>query len=358
VQWFIVPDLDGSISGGTLYNRLLIAALKQADCPCEWLPMDQAAAALATAGGTDHYWVDSLYLDQWPELARAARPGTRLGLIVHYLPSLVSHGEGIGAGDLTPAEAVALATGTMFLVTSPFMQGILHRLMGPVRPVLQVEPGRPLPSSSLLPSPPVRAVLVANLVEGKGVDRFLVSLAEQVRESDGLHISIVGGDKHDSGYAERCRGIARNPRLGSRVRFLGEQSHEQTLRVMAASNVVVSCSQMESYGMALMEARVLAVPILAQAGGHVAALVGLDSGGELFENTAELVGKLMFICRDPEEHRRRMALARARALPARPWSEAALEFVSQVERLDKSGARGQGEVTHPIGLPEGLHGVG
>lgn len=354
MHWFIVPELDGPVSGGTLYNRLLIAALRKVSSACEVLPIARAATALASATGEENYWVDSLYLDQLPNLAMVARPGTRLGLIVHYLPSLISHGEGIGPEDVTATEMAALRAATMFLVPSPFMHRILLRLVGPVRPVLQVEPGRPLPPASSPPCPPVRAILVANLVAGKGVERFLVSLTEQIRDTDGVHINIVGGEGHDPSYAECCRALARNPRLRGRIRFLGEQSPAQTLQVMAASNVLVSCSAMESYGMAIMEARVLGIPILAQRGGHVAAMVGGDSGGELFGNSEELVATLLGIARDSAEHCRRMELARARALPARPWPEAACEFVSQVAKLDKNASPDQGErSTH-----EGLHCVG
>jgi glycosyltransferase involved in cell wall biosynthesis len=351
VQYFIVPRLDGPISGGTLYNRMLMAGLQEVGCACEVLPVDGAMAG-AGALERDRYWVDSLYLDQWSELARALWPGTRLGLIVHYLPTLLSHGEGIGPGDLTATEAAALRTATMFLVPSPWMRGILHRLLDPVRPVLTVEPGRPPRPSSFVPGPPVRAAMVANLVEGKGVDRFLASLAEQLRETDDLNISIVGGKVHGPAYAERCQALARAPGVRGRVRFLGELSHDQTLRVMAASNLLISCSRMESFGMALMEARVLGVPILAERGGHVAAIVEQDSGGELFANAEELVATLLGIGRDPAEHRRRLALARARRWTARPWAEAAREFVSQLETLDKTGAHAE-TIPH-----EGLRDVG
>ena len=126
---------------------------------------------------------------------------------------------------------------------------------------------------------------------------------------------------------------------------------------MRSSHVLVSCSHMESYGMALMEARVLGVPILAQLGGHVPAIVGRDSGGELFENATELVATLLRTSRDRTELGSRMALARARTLPVRPWSEAALEFVSQVAELERGGALVQGEPTMQAGLQEGLHGV-
>jgi glycosyltransferase involved in cell wall biosynthesis len=336
MQWFIVPRLDGAISGGTLYNRLLIAGLKDSGCACDVLPIDQAKAVLAKAHGNDGFWVDSLYLDRLPLLARAARPGTRLGLIVHYLPSLISRGEGIGAADLTPTEAAALRTAAMFLVPSPFMGGIVRRLVGSARPVLQIESGRPLAALVSLPGPPLRTLMVANLVAGKGVERFLPSLAEQIREADDLCVSIVGGSEHDPAHAERCHDRQKDPRLRGRVRFLGELPHHETLQEMAASNLLVSCSHMESYGMALMEARVLGVPILAQDGGHVAAMVERDSGGELFADTDDLVATMLRLGRDPVEHLRRMKLARAGAWPARPWSAAAREFILLVQDLGTS----------------------
>ncbi len=350
MQRFIVPSLDGPISGGTLYNRLLIDALKDAGCACEVLPIERATALLAQAPGGADVWVDSLYLDHLPRLARAARSGTRLGLIVHYLPSLISRGESIAQADLTGVEAAAVETATMFLVPSAFMRGIVRRLAGDVRPVLQVEPGRPLGVTSSLPDPPVRALVVANLVPGKGVARLLASLAEQIHDTDGLHVSIVGGDGYDPVYAKRCHAIGQHPRLRGRACFLGELPHDETLREMASSNLLVSCSHMESYGMALMEARVLGIPILATRGGYVAAVVGRDAGGELFADATDLVASLLRICRDPVEHRRRMELARTKALPARTWSAAALDFVSQVASSGKAGWQAATEVNQHDGL--------
>ena len=352
MYWFIVPKLDGPISGGTLYNRLLMAGLKEIGCACELLPVDRARTELARAEGTDSYWVDSLYLDQLPELAVVGKPGARLGLIVHYLPTLLLRGEDIGPGDLTPTEAMALRTATMFAVPSPWMRGIVQRLVDPICPILLVEPGRPLCTSSPVVGPPVRAVMVANLVEGKGVARFLISLARQLHETADLHISIVGGGAHEPAYAKRCYALARDPRVSSRgrLRFLGELSNDQTLRVMATSNLLISCSSMESLGMALMEARGLGLPILAERGGHVAAIVGRNSGGELFANAAELVGALLLISRDHAEHRRRIALARAQRWTARSWSDAAREFVAQLETLDETMTLAPAQATPQGGL--------
>jgi glycosyltransferase involved in cell wall biosynthesis len=345
MQWFIVPDLDGPISGGTHYNRMLIAALKSANVRCEVLSLDRAAPVLARARARarDSIWIDSLYLDEVPGLARAVSPGARLGLLVHYLPSLIAVGESLGPQDLTPNETAALRAAAMFLVPSPFMREILRRVADPSRPILQVEPGRSTMVPVALPeAPPVRAVIVANLVPGKGIEGFLLNLAERIGETDGLYLDVVGGATQDPSCAERCRAAGGDPRLRGRVRFLGELAHEETLGRLAASNLLVSSSHVESYGMALAEARAVGIPILALRGGHVAAMVGRDSGGEVVETTADLVSACLVLCRDPIEHRRRMVRSRVRMLPARPWSQAAAEFLAQLGALDSPTSRGRG----------------
>jgi glycosyltransferase involved in cell wall biosynthesis len=102
---------------------------------------------------------------------------------------------------------------------------------------------------------------------------------------------------------------------------------------MAASNLFVSASIMESFGMALAEARTLGLPIVARAGGNVATLVHGGCGGELVTDPSELAAACLRLCRDAGEHRRRLAMARATALPPRPWSEVGREFKLKTARL-------------------------
>jgi glycosyltransferase involved in cell wall biosynthesis len=326
MHWFIVPDLDGPMSGGTLFNRMLIAATNQVGCPCRPLPLEKARAALVGAAGEDTFWVDSLYLDEFPALRRAARTGTQVGLILHYLPSLVTLGGGVCASELTSAEVNALQAAGTFLVPSPFMRGAIERLAGVGRTIVCVEPGRLATGLAPLPIPPARAVMVANLVPGKSVEPFLVNLADRVEGSDDFCLTVIGGDAFDPPYAERCRRAVDDLRLRGRVVFAGALSPEETVRRLAASNLFVSASVMESFGMALAEARTLGLPIVACTGGNVATLVDRMCGGQLVGSPEALASAFLAICRDTAQHRRRMASAKAGALPARSWIEAAREF--------------------------------
>jgi glycosyltransferase involved in cell wall biosynthesis len=330
---FIVPDLDGPVTGGTLYNRCLIAALRRRGHACRCAPIDRAAALVGRARKGDWFWVDSLHLDAVPKLAAAAGPGTGIGLLLHYLPSLVSESCGPGQPLARPAEAICLRAADAFLVPSPFMREVVERSLDRERPVLQVRPGTLARWPAIPPEPPVRAVVVANLVPGKRVAELLRALARCARDSDSFRLRVIGGRDFDPAYARECYKLAAERPLRGRVELLGALSPAATLREMAKGNLLLSASCMESYGMALAEARVLGLPIQATVGGHVARLVEASAGGELFDDPRSLAEGCLALARNPARHRRQIALAQIDAWPARSWSEAADELVAQARRL-------------------------
>src|SRR5665811_420432 len=106
MHWFIVPDLDGPISGGTQYNRNLLAALVKSDFAVRVLPVREADPVLAGAEARDCFWVDSLYLDRVSALVAKASGAARVGLLLHYLPSLVARPDGpLSASELEALDA-------------------------------------------------------------------------------------------------------------------------------------------------------------------------------------------------------------------------------------------------------------
>jgi glycosyltransferase involved in cell wall biosynthesis len=102
---------------------------------------------------------------------------------------------------------------------------------------------------------------------------------------------------------------------------------------MQKSNLFLSASLMESYGMALAEARTLGLPIIAHRGGHVSSLVDPDAGGEVVDSVAQLAESLLRISRNPVDLSARWSAARSSPLPARSWAMAATDFIGQLNVL-------------------------
>jgi glycosyltransferase involved in cell wall biosynthesis len=332
---FIVPDLAGPVTGGTLYNAQLIAALERAGVRCIHGSADDEA--FFDRQGAARYWIDSLYLPAWSRL-RARLAPARIGLLVHYLPSLVAHGREVSAQELDPSEVAALTEADAALVTSPFMQRQLERL-GFSGPVLCVAPGVTLPASQVRGAGPrPRIAMLCNLVPAKGVLPFLDALGPAIRPSDTFLVTIVGGLDRDAAYAALCRArIEGHPALRGRVRLCGPQPHAQALSMLADSDLFVSASRMESYGMALAEARALGVPVLCRAGGNAGAHVDPMAGGRLADDDQQLADALLELVRDPVELAAREGAAR-RAAQARSWDHAAAEFIEAVMASGKSSS--------------------
>jgi glycosyltransferase involved in cell wall biosynthesis len=325
---FVVPEMRASISGGNLYNLGLTAALGEAGVALRVVTLDEAEAALRAPHRA--CLVDSLYLAALPRLARARKHSAPLLLLAHWLPSLVERGALASAAELSPAERDALAAVDGFVAPSVFLARELERLAPPGRNAIVVPPAIDLPQDARAdhaPHQPMCAIVVANLVPGKGVLPFLQAIVPHLREGAPLSLTIAGSLESDPAHAAACRAcVAGDPLLAQSVCFTGALPHAATLERVAASDLFVSASRMESFGLAIAEARALGVPIVARAGGNVAALVDARAGGRLCDSDDALAAECARLARDPIELAARRRAAQAARLPRRAWSEAAAEL--------------------------------
>jgi glycosyltransferase involved in cell wall biosynthesis len=275
----IAPEPTAKITGGNLYNLGLMRALRE-------------RGVEMGAGGVK--LVDSLYLNR-------VTPGT--WLLLHYLPSLVD------GAPLSELEKTALTNARTVIVPSVYLR---RMIASHTRRVVVIAPARI--SDNRHVARRGGAVLVGNVTPGKGV-LPLLALAPS------LPLRIIGSLDEDRAYAEKCRAH------DAAVEFCGALPHEATLDAIAAADFLVSASRMESYGLALAEARGLGVPIVARRGGNVATHVDPEAGGQLVDNDEELAVACLRLAGNRDEMaRRRRAAQRARP-PARSWSDAARELL-------------------------------
>ena len=312
----VVPALDGPVTGGTRFNGQLVAALRRAG-------HEVVVSEEPTWQGI--VWVDTLFMDRveaWSEHGP-------VGLLTHWLPSLVRVGEDVAVGELEDDERAALGSAAAFVVPSPFMRDVLMRLGVATERIGIVEPGSEGEPIARVPADRLRAVLVGNLTEGKGV----LELVEALRGVQGVSLRIVGSTTADVAYAERVRGAVED--MDAEV--VGAVPHDRCLSIVAESDVLVSASKMESYGMAIADARACGVPVLARRGGNVGQLVGAAAGGEVVPDISALARVVRELAADPDEVARRVAHARAHRR-VRAWADVAEDFVA-FARLMQGGSR-------------------
>jgi glycosyltransferase involved in cell wall biosynthesis len=104
-----------------------------------------------------------------------------------------------------------------------------------------------------------RLVVVGRLVPYKRVDLVIQALARLTARHPELELLVIGrGPEHD-----RLVELAHALGVADRVRFAGHlPSHSDVLREVAASTAFVSASEIEGFGIAVVEASALGCPIV------------------------------------------------------------------------------------------------
>lgn len=330
---FVGPALTSPISGGTLYNRYVIEELRKAQHSVRVVSIpDREEIRKSTFSSLV---VDSLALEHVPGLRTEGRR-SNLSLLLHYLPSFVSHERACKFCELTLEEQRALEGSDSLIVTGSFMRNAVQSWAELTQPVHLVEPGFSLAHDlNSSPEPPrsacsIRAVMLAPLMESKGVARFLEEIARRCLKSDQFEVLIAGRVGVEADHEEQLRSlVATNTLLTERVQFLGELPHERALHLLGRADFFISCSRMESYGMALMEARQLGVFALALDRGN-AREHAQPGQCEVFSDEGELAQEFLLTVRSRGHEKHGVKSLRE----PRSWSTVATEFLEALQSAD------------------------
>ncbi len=324
---FVLPPGEPP-SGGDLYNRFLLGALRAGGFRFE----SKTLARLRPRAfpPRTEFWVDSLYIRDMAA-ADPLGPDDRLFFILHSLPS---EDPGLPPGSaamLRRIEDRLFARASGFLATGPLTRETL-RARGLSGPIILVPP-----APCVLPEGPHSApavftgLIVSSLIRGKGVPDFLDALGREVRASDDFRIRIAGRTDIEPATAAAClEAVGAHPLLKERVVHLGFVPCEELGGEYERCSVLISPSSREGYGMAFHEARFFGLPIMAVRAPYSEPFIEAGRTGFLFGSGAELAGGVLDLVRRPE----RMSQLAARASESRPaavyiWADAARSFLSQ-----------------------------
>ena len=122
--------------------------------------------------------------------------------------------------------------------------------------------------------------LVGRLESSKGQDVLLKAFAKICHEYPDLHVLLAGEPPPEAGdYDRKLRDLAQKLNIFDRVHFVGFQVN--TPPVYAALDVCVLASRKESFGLVLLEAMAMGVPLIATAAGGVPEIVKNGENGLL-----------------------------------------------------------------------------
>jgi glycosyltransferase involved in cell wall biosynthesis len=110
---------------------------------------------------------------------------------------------------------------------------------------------------------------------------------------------LAGRADLEPGYAQACLARLQSEPLQGRVQYLGPVEPERLAAYYRAASCFVSASSMETFGMALQEARTYGLPIVARDGGYVRHHFTHGHDGILCDSVASLCETMLALVRDP-----------------------------------------------------------
>ncbi|KYF85973.1 glycosyltransferase [Sorangium cellulosum] len=332
IAWIVYGALE-QITGGYIYDRLVVERLRRRGDVVEVVSLDpaprsRALAGLALAGRLARLDPAVVVGDElcFPELgpAFAALP-RRIArvLLVHHL-SAWELPPGPGRAALALAEAAVIRLCDAHVATSATTAARLRREHGVGR-VDVAPPGAdrlPLRPRAARDGGPLRLTFVGSFIPRKGLLELLAAF-ERVGSARATLV-LVGDAARDPAYAERVRrAIDGSAHLRARVEARGVLDDEALAAALAETDALVLPSRLEGYGMVLTEAVRAGVPVLAARAGAIAEVVQDGAEALLWDDGEGLVRALSRFIEDGalRASMRRAAMLRAPALPT--WDGAA-----------------------------------
>ena len=290
---FIIPNPSAFVSGGNTFNSALLTTLSGSGISCDIVPIDDFLDGEPTAKAV---LIDSLYFDR---ISTSKFNDTVTIGLIHYLEILEQPKLDSSNDQLRFLHGLDYC-----ICPSQFVHDRLLALGLNIDQLLVIQPAvKPFTRIDKPVSDKVKAIMVNNLTEIKGVREFLDALSNASIPPD-YKITIVGDTSRDPDYTEACQTIVRDDHnLSKTVRFVGQQSPDSIASLMQTSNLFLSNSRFETFGIAIQEANQSGIPILIRTGGNATNHVNDNINGYTAPDSDSLVRTFERLIANPDQFR-------------------------------------------------------
>ena len=347
---FVVPGRLDTRTGGSIYNRRIVSALRArgwnidvrelaGDFPAPSIEQAEAAAeALGTIPTSTMTVVDGMAFGALP--AAMIEQAARLTLVpVVHMPLAHDAALDDNVRDARRRdEAIALSVASQVVATGGSTVAALVSYGVQPQRIAVVMPGTdPAPLAIGSCGDVIHLLCVAALSPGKGHQVLLRSLAANRHHS--WRLTCAGSTTRYPGLVNDLRRLTAALNLDDRVTFTGELNDSALDAQLHRSDVFVLATLQESFGMAVAEAIARAIPVVSTVTGEIPMLVGDDGGVLVAPGDLDAFRKALNQVLDDRSFR---AGAHKGAIAARArlssWDEAADKMAAVLERAGDSAA--------------------
>lgn len=345
--FFAIPSNINTLTGGYIYDRQIIAGLRNCGIKVEHLPLsaefpfpstsvlEKTADLFSKLPDNSIVIADGLAFGAMADIAELEARRLRIIALCHHPLALETGLDKIRADMLQRSEVRALAAAQAVIVTSSATRDLLVReFQVAEQKILLAPPGISASGDSTIPfktDVQIPTLLtLATLTRRKGHDVLLKALA-QIR-----HLSwrarFVGSRELDADWADWLLEETRRLGLESRVEFVGTVADPE--EEFKRADLFVLPSRFEGYGMAFAEALAFGLPIVGAHSGAVPDVVKEDAGILVPpDDHSALARALERLLLDPELRQCMQKGAQKAALALPAWEQSVGKIAELIEAL-------------------------
>jgi glycosyltransferase involved in cell wall biosynthesis len=344
---FAVPGSLETLTGGSIYDRKVIEALREEGWwvdVLEWpatfpFPSEdqrlEVAASLEALPDNALVLIDGLALGTLPGLARKEMGRLRLAAMIHHPLALETGLSPMMAATFASEEQDALSCVQAVIVTSQTTAAIVQAAFGvPAEAITVAPPGvdRPeYPRGERRPGP--ARIFALGQIAPRKAHHVLVEALSRIEDLE-WHCVIAGNQERDPETTEALHEQIAMLGLSDRVRLVGEVTPAQAAALYAQSDIFALASLYEGYGMVFAEAIANGVPIVATTGGAIPEVVPPEAGILVEPGDAEAFADALRILIEDGDRRGQLAEGARQAGEELPsWEQTAALIDAALSRL-------------------------
>lgn len=330
-SFFVLPESSNVPSGGNLYNQFFIDALRAKNQSVQEISWSDFLNSQAPGD----YFVDTLFMADLATVKEASAGQNRF-LILHHLESLFPP-KGISPDRLFQSkEKKILDQFKGFLATSSFSKEYLIQRAYAEEQIFVIPPALCFePPKGKREVEQIKALIVANLVERKGILEFIEIFNRYKERPQDFQLKIIGSTEIEPEYARLCKEkLSQNSFLSNRIHFLGAVDPSEMVNHYAWSNLLISAAAMETFGMAIQEALASGVPVLCIRGGYSEEHIQIGETGFSYSSIPELVDGFIKLSKEQSVHQKLCEQLFQKNTLAYTWEHAAELFIQAMKRFN------------------------
>jgi glycosyltransferase involved in cell wall biosynthesis len=286
--YFAIPGDIEARTGGTIYDKKVMAELRAVGWAVTHLSwpgsfpyptasdLENVRRSLASCPDGALVLIDGLAFGAMPDVAAAEARRLRLVALVHHPLALETGLDPETAERLAASERSALKHARAIVVTSALTAATLiaDYDIGET-PITVATPGIGKPAPFDRQSNPVPHILSIGTVMPRKAHSVLVQSLARIADLD-WHCRIAGSLDHSPQIVVELRNLITKYSMGSRIKLIG--NIDDLDHLYRTSDLLVSSSRYEGYGMAIAEAMAYGLPVVAARVGAIPDVVPPDAG--------------------------------------------------------------------------------